>query len=57
MYKLLEQFVIKRIIDKVKKKNPKLGNRVDGYWEVNKDELMEQVEEKIEELIKAKVGH
>lgn len=56
MLKWLEKLIIKKLIDKVKKKNPKLGNRIDGYWEAKGDELMEEVEEKIEEFIKSKVG-
>lgn len=54
--KWLDKLIIKRLIDKIKKKNPKLANRIDGYWEKEKDELSEKIEEKIEELVKSKVG-
>lgn len=54
--KWFEKLLIKRLIDKIKKKNPKLANRIDGYWETNKDELSEKIEEKVEELVKSKVG-
>lgn len=54
--KWFEKLLIKKLIDKIKKKNPKLANRIDGYWETNKDELSEKIDEKVEELIKSKVG-
>jgi phage host-nuclease inhibitor protein Gam len=56
MFKWLKNKLIKSIINDVKKELPEIKERIEGYWEANKDEIIAEIKEKIKELIKSKVG-
>lgn len=56
MFKWIRNKIIKSLINDVKKELPELKERIEGYWEANKDEIVSEILEKIKELIKSKVG-
>ena len=56
MFKWIKKKIVKSLINDVKKELPQLKDRIEGYWEANKDEIIEEIMEKIKELIKSKVG-
>lgn len=56
MFKWFRNKIIKSLINDVKKELPEYKERIEGYWEANKDEIVAEIKEKIKELIKAKVG-
>lgn len=56
MFKWIKKKIIKSLINDVKKELPELKERIEGYWEANKDEIVAEIKEKIKELIKSKVG-
>ena len=57
MFKWIKKKLIKSLINDVKKELPQLKERIEGYWEANKDEIIEEIMEKIKELLKSKVGN
>lgn len=56
MFKWIKKKIVKSLINDVKKELPELKERIEGYWEANKDEIVAEIKEKIKELIKSKVG-
>ena len=56
MFKWFENWVINRLINQIKKELPELKERIEGYWETNKDEIVAEIKEKIKALLKSKVG-
>lgn len=57
MLKWFEKWIIKRLLNRVTDGLPILKERLEEYWEINKDEIVEQVKEKIKEFVRAKIGH
>lgn len=56
MFKWIKKKIVKSLINDVKKELPELKERIEGYWEANKDEIVAEIFEKIKELLKSKVG-
>jgi phage host-nuclease inhibitor protein Gam len=56
MFKWFENWIIKRLLNRVTDGLPMLKERLEEYWEINKDEIVEQVKEKIKDFVESKVG-
>lgn len=56
MLKWFEKLIIKRLLNRVTAELPMLKERLEEYWEINKDEIIEEVKEKIKTFIESKVG-
>lgn len=56
MFKWFENWIIKRLLNRVTAELPLLKERLEEYWEINKDEIVEQVKEKIKDFVESKVG-
>lgn len=56
MLKWFENWIIKRLLNRVTAELPLLKERLEEYWEINKDEIVSEIKEKIKTFIESKVG-
>lgn len=57
MFKWIKKKIVKSLVNDVVKEFPRLKDRIEGYWETNKDEIVDTIKEKVKEFILSKVGY